>query len=251
MEDIGLKKMIIVTMVAAVLLSGCEANDRSTSPTKVNGESSQGNVVTLAPSSLLSESSDKKVSIYGIKEEGDLFSSLEIVINGDKRTFDWRNVTNPSFYPQISVIDLNEDGEEEIVIVLTKATGTGIHDSEVHVLKTDFTEIPVSNPTNFLQEKIQVELEKDKEKEVREYTIVADGQKHIFKFNESDANQWYEKPTFQNILRYGIKDQELIAEIPIQISEGNYLGDAIVKYAFIDGKLEPSVLEISEEGSSL
>lgn len=57
-------------------------------------------------------------------------------------------MTNPSFYPQLSVIDLDADGEDEMVIVLTKATGTGVHDSEVHVLKSDFTEITVSDPKN-------------------------------------------------------------------------------------------------------
>ncbi|MEK3778722.1 hypothetical protein MHB85_30015 [Paenibacillus sp. FSL K6-4396] len=53
------------------------------------------------------------------------------------------NVANPSFYPQISVVDLDADGEDEVVVVLIQGTGSGVHDSKVHVLRTDFIEISV------------------------------------------------------------------------------------------------------------
>ncbi|AIQ41611.1 hypothetical protein MKX70_22110 [Paenibacillus sp. FSL R7-0312] len=64
----------------------------------------------------------RKLLFYGVQEKAqkDIFSSLDVVINGETKTFNWINVTNPSFYPQISVIDLDADGEDEIVIVLTK-----------------------------------------------------------------------------------------------------------------------------------
>lgn len=101
----------------------------------------------------------------------------------------------------------------------------------------------------FVQNNIKVDLKTDKD--IRQYTVSVDGQKYSFEFSESDSSEWFEQPTVQNIIRYGIKDNDLIAELPIQISAGNYLGDAIVRYALVDGKLEPSKIEISKEGSSL
>lgn len=139
------------------------------------------------------------------------------MINGETKTFNWINVTNPSFYPQISVIDLDSDGENEIVIVLTKATGIGIHNSEVHVLKSDFTELSVSDPKEFVLNNIKVDLKKVKE--TRQYTVSVDG--------------------------------KLIAELPIQISIGHYLGDAIVRYAFVNGRIEPSKIEFTKEGAGV
>ncbi|WP_336766134.1 hypothetical protein [Paenibacillus sp. USHLN196] len=249
-----MKKIIIVTMVGAILLSGCGANNQSSSPAKIDENASTESASTPAtsiPNILLSETSDKKIAVYGVQEKAqeDLFSSLDVVINGESKTFNWKNVSNPSFYPQISVIDLDADGEHEIVIVLTKATGTGIHDSEVHVLKSDFTEISVSDPKEFVLNNIKVDLKK--EKETRQYTVSVDGKEYSFEFSESDSSDWFEQPTVQNIVRFGIKDNQLIAELPIQISTGNYLGDAIVRYAFVNGKLEPSKIEITKEGSSL
>lgn len=143
-----MKKKFIVTIVGTMLLSGCGVNNQSTSPAMVDEKRSKESVSTSVestPNTLLSETSDKKIAVYGVQEKGDLFSSLDVAINGEPKTFDWSNVTNPSFYPQIFVIDLNKDGEDEIVIILTKGTGTGIHNSEVHVLRTDFTEIPVTD----------------------------------------------------------------------------------------------------------
>lgn len=252
MEVILLKKSIIVTMLGTLLLSGCGANNLSSNPAaKVDEKTSESvsTSVEFTPNTLLSETSDKKIAVYGIQEKGDLFSSLDVAIKGETKTFEWSNVTNPSFYPQISVIDLNEDGEDEIVIILTKGTGTGIHNSEVHVLKTDFTEIPVMDPKEFIQNNFKVSLKTDKD--VRQYTISVDGQKYSFEFSERDSSEWFEQPTVQSIIRYGIKDNELIAELPIQISEGNYLGDAIIRYSLVNGKLESSKIEISKEGSSL
>jgi len=250
MEDIFLKKKFIVTMVGTLLLSGCGVNNQSTSPAKVHENKSKESVSTSVestPKTLLSETSDKKIAVYGVQEKGDFFSSLDVAINGETKTFDWSNVTNSAFYPQISVIDLNEDGENEIVIILTKGTGTGIHDSEVHVLKTDFTEIPVTDPKDFVKNNIKVDLKTDKD--IWQYTVSADGHKYSFEFSESDSSEWFEQPTVQNILRYVTKDNELISELPIQISVGNYLGDAIVTYAMVNGKLEPSQIEVLKESS--
>ncbi|MHA7579009.1 hypothetical protein ACX12E_01315 [Paenibacillus vandeheii] len=249
-----MRKIIIVTLVGAILLSGCGANTQSSSPGKIDKNASQENATTPAtstPNKLLTETLDKKIAIYGVQEieQKDMFSSLNVVINGEAKTFNWNNVTNPSFYPQISVVDLNADGKDEIVIVLTKGTGTGVHDSEVHVLKSDFTEISVSDPRKFVLSNIKVDLKTDKG--IRKYTLSVDGQEHLFEFSESDSNNWFEQPTVQNILRFGLKDNQLIAELPIQISTGNYLGDAIVRFAFVNGKLEPSKIEITKEGSSL
>ncbi|SDM30838.1 hypothetical protein SAMN05428961_11354 [Paenibacillus sp. OK060] len=247
-----MKKSIIVTMLGTMLLYGCGVNNLSSSPAaKVDEKTSESvsTSVKFIPNTLLSETSDKKIAVYGIQEKGDLFSSLDVAIKGETKTFDWSNVTNPSFYPQISVIDLNEDGEDEIIIILTKGTGTGIHNSEVHVLKRDFTEILVMDPKEFIQTNFKVSLKTDKD--VRQYTISVDGQKYSFEFSEMDSSEWFKQPTVQNIIRYGIKDNELIAELPIQISAGNYLGDAIVRYSLVNGKLETSKIQISKEGSSL
>ncbi|WP_440114460.1 hypothetical protein [Paenibacillus sp. QZ-Y1] len=240
-------KIIIVTTVGAILLYGCGANNQSLSLPKIDESApkeSIANPATSTSNTLLSETSDKRIAVYGVqdKTQKDIFSSLDVVINGETKSFNWSNVANPSFYPQISVIDLDADGEDEMVIVLTKATGTGVHDSEVHVLKSDFTEISVSDPKKYVLSHIKVDLKADKE--IRKYTLSVDGQKHSFEFSESDTNDWFEQPTVQNILRFEVKDNQLIAKVPIQISTGHYLGDAIVRYALVNGKWEPSTLEI-------
>ncbi|WP_169834377.1 hypothetical protein [Paenibacillus donghaensis] len=50
---------------------------------------------------------------------------------------------NPSFYPEIALGNLDGKGEDEFVLILTTGTGTGVHESEVHVLTREMAEIPV------------------------------------------------------------------------------------------------------------
>lgn len=226
MEDIFLKKIIIATMAGSILWSGCGANNHSSIPIKIDENASKESAATPAKSTLntlLSKTSDKRIAVYGVQDKAqkDMFSSLDVVINGETKTFNWINVTNPSFYPQISVIDLDSDGENEIVIVLTKATGTGIHNSEVHVLKSDFTELSVSDPKEFVLNNIKVDLKKVKE--TRQYTVSVDGKEYSFEFSESDSSDWFEQPTVQNILRYGTKDNFLQCESTSKILQLSYI----------------------------
>ncbi|WP_339847421.1 hypothetical protein MKY42_31485 [Paenibacillus sp. FSL W7-1088] len=248
-----MKKISIVSMVGAILLSGCGANNQSSSSANTYEAASGLNATPPATSTLntlISETSDQKIAIYGVRDktQKDIFSSFDVELNGELKTFNWSNVTNPSFYPQISVVDLDADGEDEIVIILTKGTGTGVHDSEVHVLQSDFTEILVSDPRKFVLSHIKVDLKTHKE--IRQYTVSVDGQEHSFEFSESDSNDWFKQPMVQNILRFEIQDNQLIAELPIQISTSHYLGDAIVRYAFVNGKWEPSKIEMAKGYSS-
>lgn len=245
-----MKKIVIMAMASAVLMSGCADNQPSIA---VNGNVEKtaevnSNAAVSAPGVLLSETPDKKVAVYG-KAQGESFISLTVQINGESKTYDWTNVDNPSFYPEISLITIDDVAEDEVVIILTTGTGTGVRDSKVHILTSDFTEIPVADPREAAMSKITVDLKK--EKEVRKYTVSIDGKESAaFDFKESDSSDWFDRPTVKNILRYSITNDVLTAEMPLQISVGNYLGSVIVKYELVDGKFEPAKIEVIKEGSS-
>lgn len=57
-------------------------------------------------------------------------------MDGEIRWFpDWRSSDAPAFGPRVFFEDINQDGKEELVIVLTKGHGTGIMITEAHVLQ--------------------------------------------------------------------------------------------------------------------
>lgn len=231
-----------MVMTGALLFSGC--SDNQVILPKANSVENSLELATTVPDLLLTENKNDQVAIYG-RAQGDVFSSLTVQIDKATQTYSWSNVSNPSFYPVIYRGSLGTEGENLIVVVLTKGAGTGIHESEVHVLRPDFTEIPVVDPIEFAMNQMKLELYT--EQGLRHYTITANEHEYSYEFNDRDSSDWFDQPNVQHIVRYDVQNHELVAELPIQISLGHYLGNAIVKYRLHNGELQPSTFELSKD----
>ncbi|MFF2448266.1 hypothetical protein ACFVSW_14295 [Neobacillus sp. NPDC058068] len=82
-----------------------------------------------------------KATLYATKREGDL-EKFRLEMDGGIRWFPyWRSTAAPAFGPRLFFEDINEDGKEELVIVLTTDHGTGIMITEAHVLQKTMTNI--------------------------------------------------------------------------------------------------------------
>lgn len=247
-----MKRLFFASIISVILLSGCVNQQILNLDNRITGEPAETDFsesdTAPKPSLLLSETPDKKVAIYGNEgTQSDIFKTLTIHIDGVSKDYDWINVTNPSFYPQIFLVDLNADGEKEIAVVLTTGSGTGIFESEVHVLTHHFAEIPIDDPREFVMKKLKVDVVTDNE--IRKYKASYNGRKYSNEFQVNDTSEWFEVPTVKNILRFGIQNDKLIADLPVQIGMGVFLGVATVNYEFTDGKLKPSELDITKDGS--
>ncbi|MEK5237692.1 hypothetical protein NST99_18550 [Paenibacillus sp. FSL L8-0470] len=228
----------IASAVAAgvILLSGC-TTDKSQNAEQNN---STGNHKVL-----LTEDKAQKIAVYGVSKPESGYSPLTVQLDNESRDYEWSNTSNPSFYPKVILSDLNGVEGDEIAVVLTTATGTGVRESEVHVLTADFTEIPVSDPKDSVRNEISSVLQKGNGE--REYTISVSGKDYPFKFNESDAGIWFDQPVVGNIVRYFIQDHVLTAELSIQISPGMFIGNVLMRYAYVNGTLEPDDIGYQKE----
>ncbi|WP_432356052.1 hypothetical protein [Sporosarcina sp. A2] len=163
----------------------------------------------------------------------------------------WWNTTNPAWSPEIIYKDINRDGKNELVIILTIGTGTGILEREAHVFhierkslgKTSAlvpVEVLVDNPMAILLKNVKTELTHNKasvsindkkcEIEIKPFGIE---QKHLF----SDIY-------FGNLIDFEIKENQLIAKIGGQISPaGGYLGDIQITYVFKDKMYQAKSIE--------
>lgn len=66
---------------------------------------------------LLAELPEKEVSLYGYHEDGKI-TGVAILIEDNVQYFDWNYMNDSKKLPDISTADVNEDGEEEIVVLL-------------------------------------------------------------------------------------------------------------------------------------
>lgn len=196
---------------------------------------------------LLSELPNEKTYIYGDRQaysEG-LYSGLYLIVNGKSSYFKWKS-ENFSFAPRITYADLDGNGKNELVIILTEAEGTGVHKSAVHVLDPDsFKETPVENPLDIISQNAESSIVHISGKVT--VSVVVNGQRFEKVFNEDYSPSWIkDKPAFGSIVRYDVKGNTLKASVPVQISAAGFFGQIDISYAFYDNKYIMQEIKFTE-----
>lgn len=98
---------------------------------------------------LIAQIPEANIVLYYLKIDKDYgrYEGFILQVNDIKKLLNWNNVINPSFGPQLTLSDLDKDGEEELVIQLCQGHGTGVYDEEVHVFNPPFyDEILIEDP---------------------------------------------------------------------------------------------------------
>jgi hypothetical protein len=113
---------------------------------------------------------EAKATLYATKREGNL-EKFRLVIDQETRWFPfWRNSDTPAFGPRFFYEDLNQDGEKELVIILTTGHGTGVLVTEAHVLQKTPTNVGnlymeklIDNPLAIINKNVKMKkLSEDK-----------------------------------------------------------------------------------------
>lgn len=182
------------------------------------------------------------VTIYAKKMNG-LYTDFKIDFQGSlfSKPY-WINTTSPTWSPEIIYEDISQDGKKELVIILTKGTGTGVLEREVHVFqmqqrKSEKTqsvipvEVPVDDPIAILLKNVKTEITPNK-------AIVSIGDKEYtidIKPLGIQPEHLFDDIYFGNLINFEIKNNQLIAKLGGQISPvGGYVGDIQITYIFKD-----------------
>jgi len=163
----------------------------------------------------------------------------------------WINTTSPTWSPQILYEDINKDGKNELIIILTKGTGTGILEQEVHVfqvknqrLNKELVEVPVEvlvdDPIAIVLKNVKTELLSNK-------AIISIGDKKYVidtKPLKIEPSHLFLDIYFGNRISFEINDNQLIAKIGGQISQaGGSIGDIQITYSFKDKMYQAKSIE--------
>ncbi|MCM2534601.1 hypothetical protein NDK43_22480 [Neobacillus pocheonensis] len=104
----------------------------------------------LSDKTLLAENKEADFKLYSkLNSEGDMYEGFYIEYKGRQCFFDYKNVTNPSFYPEVVYDDISGDGKKDLVVINTLGHGTGISAKEVRVFHEVFFD-----GEDFLREKL-------------------------------------------------------------------------------------------------
>lgn len=199
----------------------------------------------------IAKSDNADVTLYAKKING-VYIDFKIDFQGGVliRPY-WINTTNPTWSPQIIYEDINKDGKNELIIILTKGTGTGILEQEVHVfqiqnqrINNELVEVPVEV---LVDDPIAIVLKNVKTELLPNEANISIGEKKY----AIDTNPLKNKPEhlfpdiyFGNLINFEINDNQLIAKIGGQISPaGGSIGDIQITYMFKDKMYQAKSIE--------
>lgn len=159
----------------------------------------------------------------------DVFKEIVVETKDSSKSFPWVNVMNPSYYPNVNLLDVDEDGKDEILIILTSGHGAGSQVQEIHVLnKEDLSELAVEDPLKAIESQISSTITKSNGNV--HVLVELNGEKLDKTYQESDAGIWNERVAFGTIVNYEIQNNQLIANVPGAVSPAEFAITALVEY---------------------
>lgn len=176
-----------------------------------------------------------KATLYATKREGHL-EKFRLEMDEGIRWFPyWRSTDAPAFGPRLFFEDINQDGKEELVIVLTTGHGTGITITEAHVLqktKTNIGEIYeeelIDNPEVIINKNVRTKKISNDQVEI---TI---GQKK--------TNDTFYEYLKQEQIDFSVYKNNLVAYISGHISPPTE-GGILITYQFKDNVYQSKKIE--------
>lgn len=237
----SLKKYALLALallcVSGAVLIGCT----QTSSNSGNKQGIAANVEkanTQADENIvLAEAAAANVTITGIEQKNnELFAPITVHIGSTSKTYQWENVSNADYYPELIVTDLDLDGKEEVYLFTVKGYGTGVLNSEAHIMNMDFTEIAAPNPNKDLKSKLSSSVVEKNGQQV--YTIQFNANTYTFAFQIDAAAMWFEEAAVGKVTSYRIEDHRLIVSQSLQVSPSIFVGTLDTSYRLDNGQFK-------------
>lgn len=142
----------------------------------------------------------------------------------------WTSVLNPTYAPTINVADVDDDGKDEVIIVLTTDYGTGAGQREIHILNIeDLSENSIENPIEAINKKITSNIAENEGKV--NVTVKWDGKIIEESYYEiDDSVSWFDDVVFGSHIYYEIDDNKIIATISGAVSYSRFPIMALLRY---------------------
>lgn len=202
----------------------------------------KNNAVKINKPYFVSSLPEAEARLYPFQEIDGMYDGFILEIKGNRKYFDWKNVTNPTYAPQLFLNDINQDSEKELIVVLTTGTGTGFHTEDIHIITPEnFTEIAVEAPADIVKQHINAKIESYGD-DIAIQIITGSEETTIHK-EKGYAAIWFDNVVFGNSYCYEVIDHELVVSICAQVSPAYFIGEIKAAYVFDNGKYRAKRVE--------
>lgn len=190
---------------------------------------------------VVSELPGEKIILYAKEKDGSYRDFKLVFKDGAYSKPFWTNVTNPTYAPKLSYEDLNNDGNKELIIILTTGTGTGVLNKEVHVFdyrdEYGLTEVLVDNPLAIIHKNVKTKLTTEKAELILGNKVFTVDTKSI------KPSHLFEEVYFGNIIDYEVINNKLMVRVSGQITPETFVGDIIITYEYRDEMYQAKTIE--------
>ncbi|WP_291570966.1 hypothetical protein [Clostridium sp. UBA4548] len=236
-------KVLVTCCAISIVFAGCQSkNEDSGSSMPVNNSISSAAANVPEGYKAIGEIREKNIYLFGKEGEKAGYEKIIVQGNGSKKEFDWKSVRNT---PTIALCDLNNDGKEELIIILTTGYGTGFLEQKIHVVNLEnMSEYEVKSPVDIARSNIKVSLCSEKvifslnEKEVS-YSI-----KDKIK---TTAEEEFKNLTYGTFIMYYLEDNKIKAKIDAAISPNFSLAEFEITYKYSEEGFIPENLKIDKD----
>ncbi|MGN7411249.1 hypothetical protein [Paenibacillus sp. SAF-068] len=193
---------------------------------------------------------NENVRLYPMKVEGSgyIYNGMILEVDGKTREFgDWQG-EGGSYKPEVHELDLNGDGQKEIVVLYTEGHGTGIYLGQARII----------NPVTLEEMKMQSldEIAKQHVKSVVtvssdrvDVDVTVDGvQAEPLQIEEDTSGGVYNKELkFGGVTYYSVENGQLVVSAAGSYGAALYAGDLTFAYEYQDGEWKVANLKYSME----
>lgn len=229
-----MKKFLLALIICSLALSvvACSNNSKIQVTNNINNIQTE-NIKTEeirdeAKVGLVGEIKGENIKLYSNKKSNGMYENLKLVVNDKVLNTSWRQCENREI--KLYYQDINNDNAKEVIIILCEGAGTGVDYEKIHVLNSDtLKEIDVENPKNIINEKVKSDI-LDENIEI----TINDEKTQVPKPKLEYFHHLYEQPGYGGIEKYDIVNNQIEAEIGVQVAPAVYIGSIIISYGFKD-----------------
>lgn len=193
---------------------------------------SYANELKMPAEMLVAKDEKEGVFIYATPfSKDDLFRNVRVKIGKEVvEPQDWQISMREERRPELQVMDLNDDGKKEVVIILTLGTGTWVVQKEAHILQEvetanglAFEEMDIDNPVHTIQRDFRFKATEKK--------IEVEGRGHTWKANNlcGKTNFKHRFPLHQSV-NWKVEGNNLNAHVGLTLTDNCVPGEFILKY---------------------
>jgi len=237
------KNLIIILIILSLIIiaTNCSIKGLSLHETQ--------NLEGFVSKELIADISEKNIFLYGIRNTNtETFNKITVKVGSKEKTFNWVSTWNLIGYPpKLTLTDLDNDGKQELAIILTESFGSDTHLASIHILDINtLEEIPMDNSMEILKKIVKRKIEGD----YLNLNIQNETYKvRLFDFTDNLTGLWYDVP-LGNQVSYSVEGNNIVARLSVHIKPSVSVGNIKLIYQYKDHRFqivnitfEPNILK--------